>query len=74
MSSGCTRRRFFGVAVVLTLAAGAHTAFSLAERYPATAGQRGTIEFAPQPGGFFAVIGLRFNPTGPVTALEIMTP
>jgi hypothetical protein len=32
------------------------------------------VEFNPQPGGFFGVIGLRFNPTGPVTNLEVMTP
>jgi hypothetical protein len=53
---------------------GTHTSFSLFDNYPVTKGQRGTVEFNAQPGGYFAVIGLRFNPTGPVTNLEVMTP
>ncbi|MFB3825829.1 MAG: hypothetical protein ACE15B_03635 [Bryobacteraceae bacterium] len=59
---------------VLNLPAGAQTSFSLADQFPVTAGKRGTIEFAPQPGGWFNIIGLRFNPTGPFTSVEGLAP
>lgn len=59
---------------VLSLPAGAQASFSLITEFNVTKGKRGTIEFAPQPGGWFTVIGLRFNPTGPFTSLEGMAP
>ena len=37
--------------------------FSLAERFPAATGQRGSIEITASPGNF-AMLGLRFNPGG----------
>ncbi len=50
-----------------------HRAFVLAEEFPVTKGTRGTIEFNPQE-GWFATIGLRFNPTGPFTTVDPITP
>ena len=58
----------------LNLAPGAHSSFSLLDQFQVTRGQRGTVEFAPQPGGWFAVIGLHFNATGPVTSIDVMEP
>ncbi|MFB3829071.1 MAG: hypothetical protein ACE15B_20050 [Bryobacteraceae bacterium] len=51
-----------------------HRAFVLAQEFPATRGMRGTIEFNPQSEGWFAAIGLRFNPTGPFTTVDPITP
>ena len=58
----------------LSLPPGGHASFDLSGWLPLSAGQRGTVQFAPQAGGWFAVIGLRFNPTGPITSLEAMVP
>jgi hypothetical protein len=58
----------------LSVAPGGHTSFEFSDRFPMSAGQRGTIQFTPQAGGWFAMIGLRFNPTGPITSLEGMVP
>lgn len=43
--------------------------FSLTERFPAAAGQRGSIELTSSP-GTFAALGLRFNPTGAFTSFH----
>lgn len=51
-----------------------HRAFVLADEFPITKGVRGTIEFNPQSEGWFAMIGLRFNPTGPFTTIDPITP
>lgn len=43
--------------------------FSLGARYPQTAGRRGTIEITCNP-GYFAALGLRFNPGGAFTSFH----
>jgi hypothetical protein len=45
----------------IPLAAYGHTAFTLANQYPATAGKRGTVNFAPPPFGQMSVLGIRSN-------------
>jgi len=59
---------------VLHIPAGTHGAFVLSEFYEVTKDVRGSIEFAPRPGGWFAVMGLRFSNAGPITSLEPFTP
>jgi hypothetical protein len=59
---------------VLPIPAGNHRSFVLREVYLGTATVRGTIEFAPRPGGWFAVMGLRFSRAGAITSLEPLTP
>jgi len=48
----------------ITLPAQGQTSFSLATRFPAAIGKRGTVEFNTPAGGQITVLGLRFNPTG----------
>jgi hypothetical protein len=38
-----------------------HTAFTLADQYPATAGKRGTLQFTRPPQGQISVLGIRSN-------------
>jgi hypothetical protein len=62
----------------IDLAPAGHTAFMLAQRYPATAYQRGTIEFGTPAGGRISVLGLRAGVPGPsggfpVTSLPALT-
>ena len=38
-----------------------HTAFTLANQYPATAGKRGTLQFTTPPQGQISVLGIRSN-------------
>jgi hypothetical protein len=38
-----------------------HTAFTLADQYPATAGKRGTLQFTTPPQGQISVLGIRSN-------------
>ena len=45
----------------ISLAAHGHTAFTLADQYPATAGKRGTVNFVPPPFGQMSVLGIRSN-------------
>ena len=45
----------------IPLAADGHTAFTLADQYPGTAGKRGTVEFFTPPGGQISVMALRAN-------------
>ncbi|MDP9052898.1 MAG: hypothetical protein M3N93_01135 [Acidobacteriota bacterium] len=45
----------------IPLAAHGHTAFTLANQYPATAGKRGTVTFVPPPSGQMSVLGIRAN-------------
>lgn len=45
----------------IQLAAHGHTAFTLADQYPATAGKRGTVQFATPPGGQISAMGIRAN-------------
>ena len=54
-----------------------HTAFTLAEQYPATAGKRGTLLFTTPPQGQISVLGIRANgdsfTTIPVTGAAAAT-
>jgi sugar lactone lactonase YvrE len=45
----------------LSLVASGHDAFMIASKFPYTAGQRGTLEFAKPAGAQISVLGLRFN-------------
>ena len=45
----------------IPLAAHGHTAFTLADQYPATAGKRGTVTFVPPPFGQMSALGIRAN-------------
>ena len=51
----------------------AHTSFALADRFPETAGKRGSVYLMAQTGtsveGAMSVLGLRFSPRGPFTTL-----
>jgi len=53
----------------VTLAALAHTSFSLADRFPIAGQRRGTVEFQTPAGGQISVIGLRFSPTNAFTTI-----
>lgn len=46
----------------ISLGAQGHTAFVLADRFPATVQRRGTIEFDTPPGGQINILGLNFSP------------
>ena len=59
---------------VLTIPPGGHMFFNLGNNYAETNLQYGTVEFAPRPGGYFSVIGLRFNETSAITNIEMMIP
>jgi hypothetical protein len=72
-----TGRDYDGSALVgsgLSLKAGEHTAFSIADRFPQMKNQLGSIEFSPQ--GLsslesgLVVLALRFNPSGPFTTVQ----
>jgi len=54
----------------ITLPAQGHTAFTLPQQFPATAGQSGLMEFYSATGSI-SVIALRFNPTGSFTAAPV---
>ena len=58
----------------LTLPPRRHASFALADQILATRDQSGTVEFDPQFDGWFLVLGLRFNPTGPFTTMQAVTP
>jgi hypothetical protein len=49
----------------------AHLAFAFPDRYPLTAGKKGTVEF--QSTGFLSGLGLRFNATGPFTSFNVLS-
>ena len=46
----------------ISLGGNGHTSFVLSDKYPNTAGRRGTIEFDTPAGGQLSVLGLRFTP------------
>ena len=50
----------------LPIGAGAHSSFSLAEKFPIAAGRVGTLEIGS---GLGVMLGLRFNPSGSFTAI-----
>jgi hypothetical protein len=54
----------------LSLAAGAHTSFSLATQFPATAGISGILQFSA-PSAILAGLGLRFNDQGAFTSFPV---
>jgi hypothetical protein len=51
------------------MAAGEHTSFSLADKFPSLAGGVGTLEISSE--GVTA-LGLRFNPSGSFTSIQSM--
>ena len=57
----------------IPLAAFGHTAFTLADQYPATAGKRGTVNFTPPPFGQMSVLGIRSNGSS-FTTIPAMLP
>jgi hypothetical protein len=57
----------------IQLAAHGHTAFTLADQYPATAGKRGTVQFVPPPYGQMSVLGIRANGNS-FTTIPVMPP
>ncbi|HSR08467.1 MAG TPA: hypothetical protein VLM42_15040, partial [Bryobacteraceae bacterium] len=57
----------------IALAAHGHTAFTLADQYPATAGKRGTVNFVPPPFGQMSVLGIRANGSS-FTTIPVMPP
>src|SRR5258705_9555235 len=56
----------------LPVAASGHTAFILSDRFPATAGQRGTLEFDTPSGGQISVLGMRTTPPGTLTSIPAL--
>ena len=57
------------LATTLAMGTGEHAAFSLADKYPVLAGAVGTIEITSD--GVTA-LGLRFNPTGSFTSIQVI--
>jgi len=49
-----------------------HLAFVLSDRYPATTGQRGTVEFDTPSGGQISVLGVRTTPPGTLTSVPAL--
>ena len=56
----------------LPAAASGHSAFVLSDRFPATAGLRGTIEFDTPLGGQISVLGVRTTPPGSLTPIPAL--
>jgi len=56
----------------IPLAANGHSAFVLVNQFPATAGQRGTLEFTTPAGGQIGVVGIRTPPTNTFTTLPAL--
>jgi len=56
----------------LPILASGHTAFVLSDLYPATAGQRGTVEFDTPSGGQISVLGVRTTPPGTLTSVPAL--
>lgn len=55
---------------LLQLPARGHTSFALAEKYPALAGLRGTLEFQNTREGVIAVMGVRIHVSGTLAAIS----
>ena len=51
-----------------------HSSFDVADRFSATRGRRGTIEFQNSAGGPVTGLGLRFSPSGSFTSVPIVRP
>ena len=56
----------------LPVAASGHSAFVLSGMFPATAGQRGTVEFDTPSGGQISVLGVRTTPPGTLTSVPAL--
>jgi hypothetical protein len=56
----------------LPVAASGHSAFVLSGLFPATAGQRGTVEFDTPSGGQISVLGVRTTPPGTLTSVPAL--
>ncbi len=56
----------------ISLAGLGHASFVLAAQYPVAADKRGTIEFDTPAGGRIGALGLRFTPTGTLTAVPVL--
>ena len=54
------------------VAASGHNAFALSDLFPATAGQRGTVEFDTPSGGQISVLGVRTTPPGTLTSIPAL--
>jgi hypothetical protein len=58
----------------IDLAAQGHTSFVLAQRFPASASIRGTMEFKTPVAGRISVLGLRAAPAGAVSNIPVLVP
>lgn len=56
----------------LPISGSGHSAFVLSDLFPATAGQRGTIEFDTPTGGQISVVGVRTTPPGTLTSIPAL--
>ena len=56
----------------LPVAGSGHSAFVLSSLFPATAGQRGTIEFDTPAGGQISALGVRTTPPGTLTSIPAL--
>ena len=59
---------------LVTLQGNGHSSFTLTDNFPATANQRGTIEFDPPAQGQISVLGVRFPSTGSFTSIPVVAP
>jgi hypothetical protein len=57
----------------ISLASFGHSSFMVTERFPSTAGRRGTLEFSASGGVRIGVLGLRFSAAGTFTSVPVMT-
>ncbi len=58
----------------IAIPANGHSAFVLSDRFPATANQRGTVEFITPAGGQISVLGLRFPASGMFSTIPVVVP
>jgi hypothetical protein len=58
----------------ITIPGDGHSAFALSDRFPATANQRGTLEFLTPAGGQVSVLGMRFLPSGVFSIIPVVVP
>lgn len=56
----------------VALPAMGHTSFSVVDRFSATSGRRGIIEFENTAGGAITGLGLRFSPFGSFTSVPVL--
>jgi sugar lactone lactonase YvrE len=61
-----------GAAASIALAANAHTSFTLATSYPATAGIFGTLELDTPAGGQISALGIRATPQDAITTVPVL--